>query len=154
MKKNLFINEKLISKDTIYTSESSYKGKAFFNKTRKKENNWGMGPNYKFMGCIVNPKIGKVVFEEIKKVNYKTLDDLYVRTGPSTKYGVKLVKQLSADGRKNATSKNPDALAVYKKGTIFTALEIFENKSGTWAKTPSGFVCIIGASGRIYSEEC
>lgn len=148
------IVENLISKDSIYTSESSYKGKAFFNKTRKKENNWGMGSKYKFMGCIVNPKIGKVVFEEIKKGNYKTLYDLYVRTGPSTKYGVKLVKELSADGIKNATSKNPNALAVYKKGTIFTALEIIENNSGTWAKTPSGFVCIIGASGKVYSDKC
>ena len=152
---HVLVVEENRGKNIVYTSESSYGGKAFFNKVRNKnENNWGMGKYYKYLGCIVNPKIGKVVFEEIKKSNYKTLNDLYVRTGPSTKYGVKLVKQLSADGRKNATSKDPNTFAAYKKGTIFTALEIFENKSGTWAKTPSGFVCIIGASGRVYSEKC
>lgn len=146
--------EELKSKNSIYTSESSWKGKAFFNKTRNKDENWNMGKNYEFLGCIVNPKIGKVIFEDVKKVNYETQYDMYVRTGPSTKYGVKLVKQMTKDGQKNAVNKNPNALATYKKGTIFTALEIYENNSGTWARTPSGFVCIIGSNGKVYSTKC
>lgn len=148
------IVEEIRGDGIVYTSESSWKGKAFFNKVRNKKDNWNMSKEYKFLGCIVNPKIGKVIFEEVKKGNYETLYDMYVRTGPSTKYGVKLVKQMTKDGQKNATSKNPNALAVYKKGTIFTALEIIENNSGTWAKTPSGYVCIKGKSGKVYSEKC
>lgn len=140
--------------DAIYTSESSWNGKAFFNKTREKINCWGMGKNYKFLGCIVNPKIGKVTHDDVKKGNYETKYDMYVRTGPSTKCGVKLVKQMTQDGQKNAVNKNPNALATYKKGTIFTALEIIENNSGTWSRTPSGFVCVIGSSGKVYSEKC
>lgn len=138
----------------IYTSESSWNGKAFFNKTREKKNCWGMGRNYKFLGCVVNPKIGKVTHDDIKKGNYETLYDMYVRNGAGTNYDVKLVKQMTPDGRKNAVNQNPNALATYKKGTIFTALEIIENKQGTWARTPSGFVCLIGASGKFYCDKC
>lgn len=152
---HVFVVEELRGKNIVYTSESSYGGKAFFNKVRNKnDNNWGMGKNYKFIGCIVNPKIGKVIFEEKKNDNYITKYDMYVRSGAGTNHGIKLVKQLTSDGKKNATSTNPNAYAVYKKGTIFTALEIIQNKYGTWAKTPSGFVCIKGASGKYYCEQC
>lgn len=151
---HVFVVEELRGKNKIYTSESSYGGKCFFNKERTNDNNWNMGNNYKFIGCIVNPKIGKVIYEEKKNVNYITKCDMYVRHGAGTNYGIKLVKYLTSDGKKNATSTNPNALAVYKKGTIFTALDIKQNKYGTWAKTPSGFVCIKGASGKIYCDQC
>lgn len=58
---HVFINEKLIDKNTIYTSESGYKSKAFWNSTRSNSNGrWGMGSAYKFRGCIINPAIGDV----------------------------------------------------------------------------------------------
>lgn len=53
--------EKIIDKNTIYTSESGYGGNAFWNSTRKNTNGrWGVGSGYTFRGCIVNPAIGKV----------------------------------------------------------------------------------------------
>ena len=52
------IVEKIIDDNTIYTSESAYGGKAFYNATRKNTNkNWGMSSPYKFRGCIINPAI-------------------------------------------------------------------------------------------------
>lgn len=96
------------------------------------------------------PEIQK---EEFPLGDYKTLNDMYVRCNAGLIYGIKLVKNLTQDGKRNATSKNPNSLAVYKKGTIFTALEIINNKYGVWARTPSGYVCIKGASGRIYSSK-
>ena len=151
---HVFVVEELRGKNKIYTSESSYGGKCFFNKVRTKDNNWNMGKNYKFIGCIVNPKIGNVIYKETFPNLYQTKYDMYVRNGAGTNYGIKLVKDLTSDGKKNATSENPNAYAVYKKGTIFTALQIIENKYGTWAKTPSGFVCLRGASGKYYCEQC
>ena len=85
--------------------------------------------------------------------NYKTIGTMNVRTGAGTSYTIKKVYQLTADGRKNATSTNGNANAVYKAGTIFTALEIVNNNAGTWARTPSGWVCIKGASGTVYCSE-
>lgn len=86
------------------------------------------------------------------KGNYKTLDNMRVRTGPGTNYSQKKVKNLTTDGKKNATSKNLDSLATYKTGTIFTAQEVIY-KNGVWAKTPSGYVCIEGASGKVYCKK-
>ncbi len=57
--------EKIIDKNTIYTSESGYNSKAFWNSTRKNTNGrWGMGSAYSFRGCIVNPAIGDVHYIE------------------------------------------------------------------------------------------
>lgn len=51
------IVEKVISDTEVYTSESSYGGKAFFNATRKKgTGKWGIS-NYTFRGFIYNPSI-------------------------------------------------------------------------------------------------
>ena len=77
-----------------------------------------------------------------KTGDYVTLDVMKVRTGAGTKYRQKLVKELTADGRKNATSTNSNANACYKKGTVFTALQIIKNGNDYWAKTPSGYICI------------
>ena len=52
------IVEKVIDSNTVYTSESSWKGKAFFNATRSNKNGrWGLGTNYKFLGFIYNPAV-------------------------------------------------------------------------------------------------
>ena len=88
----------------------------------------------------------------IKGYDYVTLDNMYVRWGAGTNYGIKLVKDLTADGKKNATSSNPYAYAVYKKGTIYTALDVIRNAYGVWAKTPSGYVCMHGVSGTDYAK--
>ncbi len=50
------IVERIDSNNQIYTSESAYGGSAFYNSTRTNSNGrWGMGSNYWFRGCIINP---------------------------------------------------------------------------------------------------
>lgn len=52
------IVEKIIDNNTIYTSESGYGSSAFWNSTRSNlSGRWGIGSNYKFRGCIINPSI-------------------------------------------------------------------------------------------------
>lgn len=85
--------------------------------------------------------------------NYVTLYNMYVRAGAGTTYRIKKVSELSADGKRHATSTNPNASAVYKKGTVYTARQII-NQNGIWALTPSGYVCIKGVSGTIYGKKC
>ena len=86
------------------------------------------------------------VKEKIKPIyktgNYKTLTELNIRTGAGTNYSIKKVKDITTDGKKHTTSKNPNAYAIYKIGTIFTAKKIIKQGYNYWAKTPSGYVCI------------
>lgn len=87
-------------------------------------------------------KVANVVKPLYKKGEYKTTTEVNVRAGAGTKYRIKKVKELSADGRKHATSKNPNAYATYKSGTEFTAQKIIKEGNNYWAMTPSGYVCI------------
>jgi hypothetical protein len=75
---------------------------------------------------------------------YVTHYNLYVRTGPGTNYEPKKVKDLTKNGKKNATSKDPNADAVYKEGTRFDVLEIKMNKTQIWGRGYSGWVCLKG----------
>ena len=90
--------------------------------------------------------------EFVSGYDYVTLNDMYVRWGAGLNYGIKLVKNLTPDGRRNAYYKDPNAYAIYKKGTIYTALEVIKNKYGVWARTPSGYVCMEGASKTKYAR--
>ena len=87
--------------------------------------------------------------------NYVCLGNMYVRYGAGLNYGIKRVKELTEDGRKHCTTPDrPSADAIYKSGTIFTALEIINTtKYGVWAKSPSGYICIKGLSGREYCKK-
>lgn len=50
--------EKVIDNNTVYTSESSWGGSAFFNATRSNSNGrWGLGTTYTFLGFIYNPAV-------------------------------------------------------------------------------------------------
>lgn len=94
----------------------------------------GMGGNWKFLDSV------KV---EDENPIYKTLYPMNVRYGAGVHYPRKLVKDLTEDGKKNATSENEHDYAVYREGTKFTCYEEFEAKDGSlWAITPSGYVCI------------
>jgi len=137
--------EKINSSNSIYTSESGWGGPTFWNATRTNSNGrWGMNSAYKFRGCIINPAVKDepTPTPAYTVGDYKTLTELNVRTGAGTNYRIKKVKELTADGKKHATSKNPNADAVYKKGTVFTALKIEKKGNDYWAKTPSGYICI------------
>ena len=71
---------------------------------------------------------------------YKTLMSMNIREDAGTDKPIKKVKDLTADGKKNATSKKSSDYAAYKKGTDFKAVEL-------WAKTPSGWICIKNKKG-------
>ena len=86
--------------------------------------------------------------------DYETLGAMNVRAGAGTLYRRKKVKELTADGKKNATKSNPNDYATYKKGTIFTATKIIKNTSGNiWAKSPSGYICIATKNGKKYCKK-
>jgi len=52
--------EKKINSTQVYTSESGYNHFAFANYTRNKGNgNWGVGTNYTYIGCLINPAINE-----------------------------------------------------------------------------------------------
>lgn len=81
-----------------------------------------------------------VVMEEPKTGKYVLNINTALRQGPSTNYKAKKVKNMSAAGKKIATSESPNANAFYKKGSTVTITSIKRNKYGNyWAKTRSGY---------------
>ena len=68
--------------------------------------------------------------EEYVKGDYKTLYNMYVRTGPGTNFRIKKVSELTKNGKENSLYKNMNSLALYKKETVFTALEIINHLIG------------------------
>lgn len=89
-----------------------------------------------------------------KEGDYKVLSPRYVRKGAGTEYPIKKVKDLTKDGQKNCTSSNKNAKAQYKSGTIFTNQKSVKASNGSiWAKTPSGYVCLISSKGTMYCSK-
>lgn len=87
------------------------------------------------------------------KGNYKTLYKMKVRTGAGINYANKKVKDLTKDGKKNATTKTLNATAIYKKGTVFTVQQIITNSDGSvWAKSPSGYICLADKNTKYCSK--
>lgn len=91
--------------------------------------------------------------EQYPKGNYITQECMNIRTGAGINYSIKKVSQMSPNGKKHATSTNPNSNAIYKKGTEFTAQEIIIKDNEVWAKSPSGYICIKGASGKVYCKK-
>lgn len=78
---HVFIVEDIYDSNTIYTSESGYNNKAFWNSKRSNSNGrWGHGSAYKFRGCIVNPAVGKVTTrkEDKPKLKYNIGDKVII----------------------------------------------------------------------------
>lgn len=102
------IVEKIIDENTIYTSESSYSGTAFFNATRSNANGrWGMGAGNKFRGCIINPAIGDVHYEKVEPLPTPTNETTYIvvkgdtLSGIAKRYGTTYQKLAEYNGIKN-----------------------------------------------------
>lgn len=114
-----------------------------------------VGVNYNGIRGALRPKIYHEQPTPTPSTNpiYVTLGEMYVRWGAGTKYPKKLVKDLTPDGKKHATSIDPDAFAVYRKGTRFTVYELKDDEQGLWGRSPSGWICIKGASGTVYCEK-
>ena len=74
-----------------------------------------------------------------------------VRTGAGTNYAQKTVSRLTADGKKNATSKVASAKATLKTGTKATILALKTVGSDLWAQIPSGWICL-RYNGKYYAK--
>lgn len=72
---------------------------------------------------------------------YKTTAQINVWTEPTTSSQIKKVKDLTTDGRKHATSKNSNANAVLKAGTVVDALTVStDSQCNIWLEIPSGYI--------------
>ena len=86
--------------------------------------------------------------------DYITLGEMYLRRNPYLSANHILVREMSEDGKKHATSTNPNAWAVYREGTIFTVFETaIENDGRIWGRTPSGWITLKGATGKEYCRK-
>ena len=114
-----------------------------------------VGINYSGIRGAFRPKIYHPTPTPTPKEHpiYQTIGDMYVRWDASYNAGVKLVKDLTEDGKKHATSTDPNAYAVYRAGTNFTVYEFKDKGYGLWGRSPSGWICIKGQSGTVYCKE-
>lgn len=120
------IVEKVNSSTQVYTSESDYGGKPFFNKTRNKgsNGNWGLPTSsYKFLGFIYNP----AVKDEPTKPT--------TNTTTNTKKGTLTVNNGSWNVRKGAGT-NYAVVKVVKGGT---KLNHYGTSNG-WYKIDGGYI--------------
>lgn len=120
----------------LYTYDQNWNGKAM----KKVKHNY-----VAFLG-VLRPK-NQTPFtaasNPFKKGNVYTLTvDVKVREAAGTNAKWKTVSQLTADGRKNATSKRENDYAVLKTGTRVTVQELKTIGSDIWAKIPSGYICL------------
>ena len=76
-----------------------------------------------------------------KYFEYKTLDNMNIRSGPGTDYKIKKVKDVNLDKDK-LLYKNNNSNAILKKGTIYQVIKIIDNKNEIWAETSYGYICI------------
>lgn len=115
----------------------------------------GIGASWngkQFYGYIYQP----IEFEEDLPIkgDYTVISPRYVRTGAGTEYAIKKVKDCTKDGQRNCVDKRPNAKAQYKSGTPFTNLKSVKASNGSiWAKTPSGYVCLISSKGTMYCSK-
>jgi hypothetical protein len=132
--------EKKNSATQVFTSESGYNHFAFANYTRNKGSNKNWGANtstLKYLGCLINPGVQE---DKYTKGIYHCNYNMYIRKKPNGK-PVK-VKDCTSAMSSALTSKDPNADAIVKKGTNFTALSIVKDGNGYWAKNYSGYICI------------
>lgn len=101
----------------------------------------------------LRPKIYHEEKEPTKNPIYITDYNMYVRREPSINGRHVLVRDLTIDGKKNATTTLPNAWAVYKKGTRFTVYETAHNDGKEWGRSPSGWICIKELGGQVYCHK-
>ena len=87
-----------------------------------------------------------------KKGDVVTLTaNVNVRTGASINCKQKTVSQLTADGKKHATSTKGSDKAVLKSGTKVTLQTVTLDGSDIWAQIPSGWICLC-YNGKNYAK--
>ena len=94
--------------------------------------------------CVLRPKNqDKLGLNEYKLGStYTLVANVNVRTSAKVDgdRNRKKVKDLTADGRKHATSKDNNDYAVLKDGTKVTVQEVKKSDGDTWIKIPSGWI--------------
>ena len=72
-------------------------------------------------------------------------DTMNIRSGPGTENSIRKVSQITANGRECVADKTANANAMFKPGTVVTALElkaIYTTASiDVWLRCPSGWIC-------------
>ena len=85
----------------------------------------------------------------IKGKVYKTKVNLYIRKTPGgTK---KKPYELTVSGKINSYC-DPYGNAVLRAGTRVTCLDVVHDGSSTWLLIPSGYICAVTSSGKVYVE--
>lgn len=77
--------------------------------------------------------------------DFTLIENLNIRSGAGTSNSIRKVSQVTANGKKCVLDSNSNANAVFKKGTVITALElkaISNTVVEVWARCPSGWVCL------------
>jgi hypothetical protein len=77
----------------------------------------------------------------IKGNNYTLQANMYIRESPNGHY----IKEATSDAKAHM-----DIFPILKKGTKITCRDVQVYEGATWVKCPSGWICGIGASGKIY----
>ena len=122
------IVERIDSANQIYTSESSYRGSAFYNATRTNSNGrWGMGSAYTFRGCIVNPAIGDIHYVEPSKLTTYTVQAGDTLNGIASKYGTTYQELARINNISNPNVIYPGQVIKINGGTVE---KIYTVKSG------------------------
>ena len=119
----------------IYTYDQNYGGKKMHEVKHK----------LKGVAGFLRPKNQKNIASPPKVSNgsYVLLEKRGVYSGYGSNTEMKSVKSLTTDGRRHATSTDPDAPAYLKKGTHVTIKETKLLSSGNlWAKIPSGKILV------------
>jgi len=86
--------------------------------------------------------------KEYVKGNYiVTVDVLNVRRGPAKKYNIVKYPDLTKNAKEQMKKLVNYPANGYVKNMEFTALEIRNMENESWAKTPSGWVCLYDKEG-------
>ncbi len=80
--------------------------------------------------------------------NYTLQSDMYVRDSAGGQK--KPFAKLSVNAKSNGYA-DQDGNGILKKGTVVTCKDIQEKDGGVWIEIPSGWVCGVGKSGKVYA---
>ena len=73
---------------------------------------------------------------------YRTTVAINVRAGAGINQRQLTVRELTPNGRQNATSTNLNTLATFRTGTIVDVLEVKQVGKDWWGRVPSGWIAL------------
>ena len=76
---------------------------------------------------------------------YTLQENMNVRISYKTNAPLVGVKKWTKDAQKHATKSG-----LLKKGTKVTCKDSITYKGATWIKTPSGWICAVGSTGKVF----